>query len=190
MEPRDGRAACPQCGRTDDAVLGPLFIVTGASGSGKTAVLAPLARRLRGRCVTVDADMLMDSAAALNEGKEIIWPAFWDAWLSFAHGVAQSGLPTVLLGPLMPDHLRDLPARRWTGDIRFLVLDCPDDLRRDRINARPVWRSRDIDEQVEFGRWLRRNIPDSVDTSSGTPEDTAASIAAWIDRHLTGTAAK
>jgi len=184
MEPRDGHAVCPECGRLDDAVLGPLFIVTGASCSGKTAVLAPLARRLRGRCITFDADGLLDSAGALSGGQPIIWPAFLDAWLAVAHGVAQSGMPTVLLGPFIPDHLRDLPARRWTGDIRFFVLDCPDDLRRARINARPPWRSRDIEEQVEFGRWLRRNIPDRFDTSNGTPEDTATAIVSWLARHL------
>jgi dephospho-CoA kinase len=133
MEPRDGHAVCPECGRLDDAVLGPLFIVTGASCSGKTAVLAPLARKLRGRCITFDADLLLDSAGAL---------------------------------------------------------DCPDDLRRARINARPRWRSRDTEEQVEFGQWLRRNIPDRFDTSNGTPEDTAAAIIAWIDRHLIGTPTK
>jgi hypothetical protein len=186
MEPSGGRAVCAECGREDDAVLGPMFIVTGASGSGQTAALAPLARRLRGRCVTFDADLLMDAAGALNGGRPIIWPAFRDDWLAIAHGVAQSGMPTVLLGPFIPDHLRDLPARRWVGDIRFIVLDCPDKLRRARINARPAWRSRDIDEQVEFGRWLRRNIPDRIDTSSGTPEDTATAITTWIDRHLSG----
>jgi hypothetical protein len=184
MEPRDGHAVCPECGRLDDAVLGPLFIVTGASCSGKTAVLAPLARRLRGRCITFDADGLLDSAGALSGGQPIIWPAFLDAWLAVAHGVAQSGMPTVLLGPFIPDHLRDLPARRWTGDIHFFALDCPDDLRRARINARPPWRSRDIEEQVEFGRWLRRNIPDRFDTSNGTPEDTATAVVSWLARHL------
>jgi hypothetical protein len=97
---------------------------------------------------------------------------------------------TELLGPFIPDHLRDLPARRWTGDVRFFALDCPDDLRRSRINARPRWRSRDTEEQVEFGRWLRRNIPDRFDTSNGTPQDTAAAISAWIDHHLTGTPAR
>jgi Ni2+-binding GTPase involved in maturation of urease and hydrogenase len=65
MEPRDGRAVCPECGRTGDAaVLAPLFVVAGASGSGKTAVLAPLARRLRGRCATFDGGLLMDPADA------------------------------------------------------------------------------------------------------------------------------
>jgi hypothetical protein len=70
MEPRNGHAVCPQCGRAGDA-----------------AALRPLA---------------------------------------IAHSVAQAGMPTVLLGPLIPGHLQ-------------------------------------------------------------SPEDTAAAIAAWIDRHLKDT---
>lgn len=185
MEPRDGHACCPACGRAGEAAaLGRLFIVTGASGAGKTAVFPALARRLQGRCVTFDADSLIDAAGALSGSQPINWSGFRDAWLTVAHGVAQSGLPTVLLGPFIPGHFEDLPARRWIGELRFMVLDCPDELRRARINARPPWRSRDLDEQVEFGRWLRGNIPDRVDTSLGTPEDTAAAVAAWVGRHL------
>lgn len=93
-------------------------------------------------------------------------------------------MSTVLLGPLIPDHLETLANRRWIGEVHFITLDCPDEVRRARINARPVWRSRDVEEQVEFGRWLRRNIPERVDTSAGTPDDAAAAIAAWVDRHL------
>jgi hypothetical protein len=189
IEPRHGYAVCPGCGRAHDAAaLGPLFVVTGASGSGKTAVFAPLARRLRGRCVTFDGDLLMDAAGALSNGQPINWPAFRDAWLAVAHGVAQSGMPAVLLAPFIPDHLQGLAARRWVGDIHFLVLDCPDELRRARIGARPRWRSRDTEEQIEFGRWLRRNITDRIDTSSGTPDDIAEGISAWIERHLSGQA--
>jgi predicted ABC-type ATPase len=188
MEPRNGLAVCPKCGRADDAAaLRPLFVVTGASGSGKTAVLAPLARRLAGRCVTFDADLLIDAASALSGGQPVNWPAFRDAWLAVAHGAAQSGMPTVLLGPFIPGHLEELPSRRWIAGIHFIVLDCPDELRRARLSARPPWRSRDIEEQIAFGRWLRHNITDRIDTSSGTPEDAAAAIAAWIGRQLTGT---
>lgn len=185
MEPQDGFAVCPDCGRRDMATVQPLFTVTGASGSGKSAVFAPLARRLHGQCITFDVDWLLDSAGELSGDQPIRWPAFRDAWLAVAHGVAQSGLPTVLLGPFIPQHLAGLPARRWVGDIHFLLLDCPDDLRRERIQARPSWRSRDIDQQTEFGRWLRRNIADRVDTSRGTPDDAAAAIAAWVTRHMT-----
>lgn len=180
MEPYEGHAVCPRCGRTDDVVLGQLFVVTGASGSGKTSVFGPLARRLRGRCVIFDSDLLMDAAGALSGSRPIDWAAFHSAWLAVAHGVAQSGTPAVLLGPFIPAHLQELAARRWFADIHFIALDCPDELRRARMSARPRWRNHDIDEQVEFGRWLRRNIAERVDTSRGTPDDAAAVVASCI----------
>jgi uncharacterized membrane protein (DUF373 family) len=44
MEPHDRFAVFSECGHRDAAVVKPLFIVTGASGSGKTDVSAPLGR--------------------------------------------------------------------------------------------------------------------------------------------------
>jgi hypothetical protein len=185
MEPDDGAARCPACGRLDKAgAVEPLFVVTGASGAGKTAILAPLAQLLAGRCVTFDVDWLLDAAGALSGDKVIAWPALRDAWLSVAHGVAQAGMPTVLLGQLVPDQLEPLPARRWIGEIHYLLLDCSDDVRRQRIECRPAWRDRNVNEQTYFGRWLRDNISDRIDTSAGTPEDTAEAVAAWVGQHL------
>ena len=116
MEPHDGFAICPICGRMDDgAAVRPLFVVTGASGSGKTAGLAPLAHLLTGRCVTFDVDWLIDAARDLGKGPPVRWPAFQEAWLAIAHGVAQAGMPTVLLGLFIPRHLEELSARRWVG---------------------------------------------------------------------------
>jgi hypothetical protein len=158
--------------------------MTGASASGKTAILAPLARLLAGRCVTFDVDFLLDAAGALSGDQPIRWSAFRDAWLSIAHGIAQVGMPTVLLGPLMPEHLANLPARRWIGEIHYLVLDCPDEVRRERIETRPAWRNREIEEQTRFGRRLRENIAEYVDTNAGTPQDAANAVAAWVTGHL------
>lgn len=184
MEPHDGFAICPICGRMDDgAAVRPLFVVTGASGSGKTAGLAPLAHLLTGRCVTFDVDWLIDAARDLGKGPPVRWPAFQEAWLAIAHGVAQSGMPTVLLGPFIPRHLEELSASRWVSDIYFSLLDCPDDVRRDRIKTRPTWRRHDVEGQVGFGKWLRTHIDHHFDTNEGTPEDIAVAISAWdIDR--------
>ncbi len=185
MEPDDGSALCPQCGQRDEAVaVRPLFVVTGASGAGKTAVFVPLAQLLEGRCATFDVDLLLDAAGSLTGGRPIIWPAFRDLWLCVAHGIAQSGMPTVLLGPLIPEHLEALPARRWVAEIHYLALDCVDEVRRERIERRPPWRSRDIDDQTQFGRWLRANIADRIDTTDVTPQETAEAIAAWVMQRL------
>ena len=179
------QSRCPRCGQAGEAwVTKPLFAVTGASGAGKSTLLAPLAASLAGRCVTFDADWLLDAAGALSGGQPINWTAFGSAWLAVAHGAAQSGLPTVLLGPTVPANLEAQPLRRWLGPIYYLLLDCPDDIRRRRMADRPTWRSHDIDEQVSFGRWLRDNIPARVDTSRGTPENVAAEVAAWVTGRL------
>jgi hypothetical protein len=186
LEPDDDSwARCPACdGRYDGSARAQLVVVTGASGSGKTAIFAPLARALAEVCFTFDADLLLDAAGALSGGRPIDWPAFHAALLAVAHGGAQSGRPTVLLAPLVPGGLESLPARRWIGDISYVLLDCPDDVRRGRLVARPAWRDRDIEEQVSFGRWLRANIAESIDTSRGSPGDAAAAAAAWARGRL------
>jgi hypothetical protein len=60
------------------------------------------------------------------------------------------------------------------------VLDCPDDLRRQRIEARPPWRDRDIRAQTEFGQWLRANLNPVIDTSTCSPDEVAMEVAAWV----------
>jgi hypothetical protein len=137
--------------------------------------------------VTFDVDWLLDAAGTLSGATTVAgipWDGFHQAWLSVAHGVAQSRLPTLLLGPMLPDRLEHNAARKWVGDIHALVLDCPDDIRRERILERPPWRARDIVEQVSFGRWLRQNIPNRIDTSNCSPEEAAKSVAEWVLRSI------
>jgi hypothetical protein len=131
-----------------------------------------------------DVDWLIDAAREMGGDAQVRWDGFRDVWLAVAHGAAQCGMPTLLAGPLMPGQLDSLPSRRWVADIHFLVLDCSDELRRARIEARPRWRSRDIEDQVAFGRWLRENIAERVDTGVGSSEDTAASVVVWGEGHL------
>jgi hypothetical protein len=151
MEPRDGAAICPLCQRQDQTGrLRPLFVVTGASGSGKTTMLGPFASRWAGRCMVFDVDRLLDAAAVMSGADGIAgihWQGFYQAWLSVAQGVAQCGLPTLLLGALVPDGHPKNPKRKWIGEIYSPVLDCPNRVRRQRIENRPPWRLRDITEQ-------------------------------------------
>jgi hypothetical protein len=78
--------------------------------------------------MTFDVDWLLDAAGQLshiNSVEDIDSSAFRSAWLSVARGVAQCGMPTLRLGPLIPEHLEGLSARKWVGEIHFLLLDCP-----------------------------------------------------------------
>ena len=180
MKPANGDAVCPRCHRSDPAPREPFLIVTGASGSGKTAVFAPLARQLAGEAAVFDIDSLIDPFAIQADNAPLNWGAIRAAWLSVAAGVAHSGLPTVLLGPLAPFHFEELEQTRWVRSMHFLLLDCPDAVRRQRLKARPAWRRRDIEEQTRWGAWLRQNIHDTVDTSRADLDETVRDVAGWV----------
>lgn len=180
MEPSEGRAICPRCGGSDPAPREPFLVVTGASGSGKTTVFAPLARELAGDAAVFDIDWLIDSFAIQANGARLDWRAIRAAWLSVASAVAQSGLPTVLLGPVAPFHFDELPETSWVRSMHFYLLDCPDAVRRQRLEERPAWRKRDIDDQIRWGTWLRENLDDAVDTSRADIDETVRAVAGWV----------
>ena len=187
MEPAQPEAVCPACGRREPVRRRPLFVVTGASGSGKTTVFPHLAGLVTDQLV-FDVDWLIDPIGRIRAPQPMDWINFRAAWLAVAHGVAQAGRSTVLLGPFINEHLADLPERRWIGPIHFGLLDCEDELRRTRLLGRPAWRERKLDEQLEFATQLRRLIPTRFDTTHSDPSATAAEIAAWVS-HLDSPAA-
>lgn len=83
-----------------------------------------------------------------------------------------------------PSGLEEDIGRQWIGAIHGLLLDCPDEVRRERIEARPRWRLRDVAEQIRWGQWLRENIAEQVDTSRCSPEEAAQAVADWVDALL------
>jgi hypothetical protein len=167
---------CPRCGDSEDIPALPLFVVTGASGAGKTTVTAPL-RRLLPDCDVFEADLTLQVAA-------LGWDMWRDTWLRLAHGAALNGRVTVLCGSLLPDQLESVPARKLLGPVHFCNLDCPGDVLAERLRARPSWRHSSLEtaitEHQRFAAWLRAHIQPSWDTSVRTPGETAERVAAWV----------
>ncbi|MGH3972067.1 MAG: hypothetical protein ACRDS9_01885 [Pseudonocardiaceae bacterium] len=178
----DGNARCARCAAVDvSAVRLPLLVLSGASGASKSALFPLLLERLNGRCAVFDVDWIIDPMGGVDR---VDWSAFRDTWLHVAHGVAQNGLPTLLLGPFIPEHLADLPGRRWVDGVHFAALDCSPAERRARIEARAAWRARDIEGQQEFADWLRRHLSPVFDTSTVSHEATADAVASWVAHRL------
>ena len=89
MTPEDGAVRCPACGAADSlAVIRPLFVVTGASGSGKTTILPEPPQPAAGWCAVFDVDWLIDPLGRAAGGA-VDWTVFRDTWLHVAHGMAQ-----------------------------------------------------------------------------------------------------
>jgi hypothetical protein len=170
---------CPRCGDTRPLPALPLFVVTGASGTGKSAVVDGLRRRLPA-CEVFETDLILQVA-------DLGWDRWHDTWLHIAHGIALNGRATVLCGSLQPEQLEPLPARPLVGDIHFCNLDCPDEVLAERLCARPAWRGWDerrIAEHQRFAAALRARIDPTFDTSAGSVEEVADQVAQWVTGQL------
>lgn len=180
---RHGRLRCPRCGATRRLPRQPLFVVTGASGTGKSAIVEPLRRRLPG-CEVFETDLILHVAA-------LGWETWRNTWLQFAHAIALNGRATVLCGSLLPEQLEGLPARRLVGPIHFCNLDCPGAVLAARLRARPAWRGwteQRIADQQRFAARLRQRIQPTFDTSVLHVDNVADRVAGWVQGLLVGAA--
>ncbi len=175
-DPGAHRLRCPRCGSESWLPALPLFVVTGASGIGKSTITGPLRSLLSG-CLVVDTDVILHVAA-------LGWDTWRNTWLQLTHAAALGGQATVLTGSLTPDQLEHLPARKLIGPIHFALLDCPDDVLADRLRARPAWRHSSSDASIiefqRFAAWLRASITPSFDTSNTSAAEVADGLAAWV----------
>lgn len=167
---------CPGCGTGQRLAAYPLFVVTGASGTGKSTIVEPLRLRLTG-CEVFDTDVILHVAA-------LGWDTWRNTWLQLAHAIALNGRATVLCGSLVPAQLEALPARRLVGPAHFCNLDCPDAVLANRLRTRPAWRDLSsetkIAEHQHFAAWLRERIQPTIDTSMLCPDDVADRVTKWI----------
>ena len=125
MRPDHDDAVCPTCGRRDAARRMPLLFVTGASGAGKTAVHVPLARTLAGEVAVFDFDWLIDAFGRAAGSRSIDWVAVRQAWVAVAHGEAQQGRATVVLGQVGPNHLDARPHSAPSCNVAPFSLELP-----------------------------------------------------------------
>jgi hypothetical protein len=178
-----------------------LFVLTGASGAGKTAICLELSRAQLERvrwvpdcvcgCVFLEQDILWRDEF-IDPGGD--YRAFRNLWLRVAKNVSQGGRPVILCGTAVPEQYEACPERRYFRAIHYLALICDDDLLRERLEARPGWRhSGDagfLARMVEFNRWLQENArrtqpPMAVlDTGALCVRQSAEQAASWIQGHL------
>jgi gluconate kinase len=170
-----------------------LFVLTGASGAGKSAVCTQLARaQLEDQssvpdCVYLEQDILWRQEFADPQND---YRGFRDTWLRVAKNVSQAGRPVVLCGSALPRQYESCLERRYFADLYYLALVCDEERLRQRLLARPAWRhSGDetfLEQMVAFNRWLRDNAQACepsvalLDTTNQTATESARRVAGWI----------
>ena len=202
IEPKDdpygiALAVCLHCGYGHPFRRHPLFVLTGASGSGKTAICVELTRaQLAGaawvpECVFLEQDILWrDEFVDPQHG----YRGFRNMWLRVAKNVGQCGWPVVLFGSAVPEQCEACPERRYFAAIHYLALVCDDDLLLQRLQDRPGWRGSSdaafLDRMVGFSHWLQENAQHTrppmslLDTTGPSVRRSAEKVASWIRAYL------
>jgi broad-specificity NMP kinase len=184
-------ANCPICGYEQPFLRQPVFVISGASGAGKTAVCRALMPELRLRCVVLESDILWD---AVDASAEDDYRRYRNVWLRLAKNIGQAGLPVVLCGTALSDQFERCSERRYFSMLHYLALVCDEEMLRERLRQRPAWRQSESAEFLErmttFNRWLVEHAPTTtppmtlLDTTADALDETVAKVARWIVERL------
>lgn len=181
-------AICPECQLEFPFKLLPMFVVTGASGCGKSSVLLYLSGNTDA-VVCLDSDILWREEFNKPEDD---YAEYRNLWLRLVKNIAQSGRPVALFGSATPGQFDQCQERRYIGDINYLALTCDDEELERRLKSRPGWRGSGSEDVIFgmkcFNRWLVDNAAahhmETIDTTKLTLAESAAATLAWMTARL------
>lgn len=178
-------ALCPVCGYGHPFLRMPLFVVTGASGSGKTACVHALSSQTRD-FVVMETDILWDERYNTPDSN---FREYREMWLRIAKNITQCGKPVILCGTAMPEQIEPCLERRYFSDVFYLALVCSDDALIARLKNRPSWRASGdhefINSMLRYNQWLKEHGPVNdpiiytLDTTEQSPPESAVGIHEW-----------
>jgi adenylate kinase family enzyme len=179
-------AVCPNCQYQHRFLRLPLFVITGASGVGKSTLCLAVSDRTND-VVVMESDILWRS--------EFNQPAtdyrdYRETWLRVCKNISQAGKPVALFGAAVPAQFEQCIERRYFSTIHYLALVCTDEALESRLRSRPQWRASSDDEYINrhiaFNRWLKQNAASTeppmilLDTSEITVDESVERVEEWL----------
>ncbi|MCL6603733.1 MAG: AAA family ATPase [Paenibacillus sp.] len=163
----------------------PLFIVTGASGVGKTTVMHELRSILPEFDVfSTDLDNFGTTAAKLD------YQDRYNLLLHFANAAAMSGRGTIICGTFMPWDAEKCDKYDSFNALCFINLHCDDTARNNRLRNREdkaMWTDEMLEQHEQFAQWLLDNAETAykppmptIDTTSIPPSQVAEEIKKYV----------
>lgn len=161
----------------------PLFIVSGASGVGKTSACEVLFKKEKDYIV-LDSDILWQEVFDTPQDN---YRNFREVWLNMCAGISQIGLPVVLCGCGVPEQFECCEARKYFSQIHYLAIVSRGEVLEERMRTgRQIEDAAWLKSSADFNEWLRLNGKDTtppieiLDNSELTAEQTAERIDGWI----------
>ncbi len=165
----------------------PLFVVTGASCVGKSALCEVLFQKEK-EYLVLESDQLWDDRWNTPEDG---YAAYRSMWMRLCAQVSQIGKPVVLCGCALPEQFETRPERELFTEIYYLAAVCQEEtLRRRAADGRGVTEQGWIDSSLQFNGWLRENAGKTVppitllDTTALTAAQAAEAAHTWIMKRL------
>lgn len=167
-------AVCPDCGYEHLCQYLPLFVVTGASGAGKSTMHYEFVRKaitggddVTDSVVPLDSDMLWDAGSNMED------EAYRDLYLRLCVNLHQSGRPVLLFGAGMnPANLESSARRRYFPAIHYLALVADDADLTERLRGRPDWRESHTEEYIDNHLSYNQTLKDAEFVPEGVPYKT------------------
>jgi len=159
----------------------PLFIVSGASGVGKSTLCEVLFQR-ETDYIVLESDLLWHEVYNTPEDD---YRAYRQMCLSLCANISQVGKPVVLCGCVTPKQFETLPERALFTNIHYLAIVCENRVLEDKMrNGRGISDEKWIDSSIHFNDWLKINGEASgmtlLDNSALTPQEGAETVDDWI----------
>jgi gluconate kinase len=163
----------------------PLFIVTGASGVGKTTVMSELRAQMPEFVILSTDNDLFGEAGNLLDYQDRFY-----LLLRVAYFVAQSGRGTIICGTFMPWDAKKCDAYDKFSELCFINLHCDDATRNTRLRNRAdsaTWTDEMLKSHEQFAQWLLDNAETAydppmptIDTATTPSSEVAEQIKSYV----------
>ena len=167
-----------------------LIILTGASGSGKTAIAEAIARDATRKLAVYHFDSIgVPSLDAMtrDHGSPEGWQRDKTAeWLMLLAPEAQKARAMLFEGQMRPSFIAEAVAAAGIDDCRILLIDCDDATRTHRLCVERAQPELADANMMNWAAYLRREARNSgyeiLDTSRLTVEESVAGVLKHLDR--------
>ena len=165
----------------------PLFIITGASGVGKSTICNILFQN-EIDYIVFESDLLWNN---IYNTPEDDYRKYRETQLRVCANISQIGLPVVLCAGGIPKQFETCRQRNFFTNIHYLALVCDNSLLEERMRTgRKITDENWIKSSVDFNNWLKENADKNeppiklLDITKFSPENAAKTVDEWIKNIL------